>query len=236
MNTITVGVNSGIGYTSARPPVVFIAPPTYVREENTIDLYQGDHGIVTGVGICSNISRANGAAVAIGTAVVFDLYIPKGSALRDENIASPDPVSVSGLTTGFFFTVSGSNLGSGVTSLNMAGSYVGVGTTALDNIYEVSHHVGVTTVGFGSDQAETLTRVFCRVLGWNGLENTVGYSTLNQGLSTSFIGDYSWGRLQLTDRQIAQAYTINTTNGITGIKTGPQVKRKAALKSENYVV
>ena len=61
--------------------------------------------------------------------------------------------TVSGLTTGFFFTVSGSNLGSGVTSLDRW-SYVGVGTTALDNIYEVSHHVGVTTVGFGSDQAE----------------------------------------------------------------------------------
>ena len=64
------------------------------------------------------------------------------------------------------------------------------------------------------------TRVFCRVLDWNGLQNTVGYSTLNQGLSTSFVGDYSWGRLQLTDRQISQAYTVNTTNGVTGIKTG----------------
>ena len=236
VNAITVGVNSGIGYTSAKPPAVLISPPTYVREENSIDLYQGDFGIVTGVGICSNISRANGVGIGIGTALVFDLYIPKGSPLRDENITSPDPISISGLTTGYYFTVSGSNLGSGVTSLNRDGSYVGVGTTALDNIYEVSHFVGVTTVGFGSDQAESLTRVFCRVLDWNGLQNTVGYSTLNQGLSTSFVGDYSWGRLQLTDRQLAQAYTINTTNGITGIKTGPQVKRKAALKSENYVV
>ena len=78
--------------------------------------------------------------------------------------------------------------------------------------------------------------MFCKPFQFNTLQNTVGYSTLNQGLSTSFIGDYSWGRLQLTDRQIAQAYTINTTNGVTGIKTGPQVKRKAALKSENYVV
>ena len=91
------------------------------------------------------------------------MYIPKGSPLRDENVTSPDPISVSGLTTGFFFTVSGSNgIGSGVTSLDRAGRYVGVGTTALDNIFEVSHHVGVTTVGFGSDQAESLTRVFCR--------------------------------------------------------------------------
>ena len=128
------------------------------------------------------------------------------------------------MTDWIFFTVSNSNIGSGVTSVSMTSSigYVGVGTTALDNIYEVSHHVGVTTVGFGSDQSEVATRVFCRVLDWNGLQNTVGYSTLNQGLSTSFLGDYSWGRLQLTDRQISQAYTINTTNGVTGIKTGLQ--------------
>ena len=240
ISSITVGINSGIvgtGYTNAAPPKVLIAPPTYVREENTIDLYQGDFGIVTGVGICSNISRANGQAVAIGTAVVFDLYVPKHSPLRDEKINQPDPITRSGLTTGYYFTVSGSNLGSGVTAVSMTSSvgYVGVGTTALDNIYEVAHHVGITTVGYGTDQAEVATRVFCKVLNWNGLQNTVGYSTLNQGLSTSFIGEFSWGRLQLKDRQLAQAYTVNTTNGVTGIKTGPQVKRTIALKSENYV-
>ena len=80
--SITVGVNSGIGYTSAKPPVVLISPPTYVREENNIDLYEGDFGIVTGVGICSNISRANGVGIGIGTAVVFDLYIPKNFSIK----------------------------------------------------------------------------------------------------------------------------------------------------------
>ena len=174
--------------------------------------------------------------IGIGTGIVFDLYVPKDSPLRDEAINSPDPITRSGLTTGYYFTVSGSNLGYGVTSENRDSSIVGVGTTALDNIYEVSHHVGITTIGFGTDQTEVATRVFCKVTSWNGLENNVGYSTLGQGLSRSFVGDYSWGRLQLTDRQLAQAYTINTTNGITGIKTGPQIKRKTALKSENYVV
>ena len=114
--------------------------------------------------------------------------------------------------------------------------YVGVGTTALDNIYEVSHHVGITTIGFGTDQTEVATRVFCKVLDWNGLQNSVGYATLGQGLSRSFVGEFSWGRLQLTDRQLSQVYTANTTNGITGIKTGPQIKRKIALKAENFVV
>ena len=49
ISSITVGINSGIvgtGYTSAAPPVVLIAPPTYVREENTVDLYEGDFGVI----------------------------------------------------------------------------------------------------------------------------------------------------------------------------------------------
>ena len=238
VTAITVGVQSGIGYTDAAPPTVLIAPPTYVREENTVDLFEGDFGVVTKVGIVTNISDANNAGIGIGTGIVFDLYIPKGSPLRDENINSPDAVTRSGLQTGYYFTVSNSNIGSGVTAVSMTGSigYVGVGTTALDNIYEVAHHVGITTIGIGTDQAELATRVFCRVLNWNGLQNTVGYSTVGQGHSTRYLGDFSWGRLQLNDRQIAQAYTANINDGVTGIKTGPQVKRKIALKSQNYVV
>jgi len=29
---------------------------------------------------------------------------------------------------------------------------------------------------------------------------------------------------------------VNTNNGVVGIKTGPQIKRKAPLKFVNYVV
>ena len=235
VTSITVNT-AGIAYTHGRPPTVLISPPTYVREENRVDSYSGDFGIVSGVGICSNISDANGAAIGVGTAIVFDLWIPDESALRDSRITSPDPISISGLQTGFYFTVSGSNIGSGVTSLNMAGTYVGVGTTALDNIYEVSHYVGITTVGYGSDKTNTSLRVFSRVLSWNGLQNTVGYSTLNQGFSTAFIGEYSWGRLQSEGRMISTSYYVNTNDGVTGIKTGPQIKRRAALKFVNYVV
>ena len=241
--SITAGVvtsititSPGLAYTSAKPPVVIISSPDYVREENTVDSYTGDYGIVSGVGICSNISDANGAPIGVGTAIVFDLWIPDESPLRDEKVTSPDPISVSGLQTGSFFMVSGSNLGSGVTSVNMAGNYIGIGTTALDNIYEVSHYVGLSTVGYGSDTVNNSRRVFCRVLGWNGLQNTVGYSTLNQGISTAFIGEYSWGLLKSQGRMISTSYTIDLTDGVTGIKTGPQIKRRDNLKSTNYVV
>ena len=242
--TVTNGVVSGItvtspgvAYTSGNPPQVIIAAPTYTREENKIEAYSGDYGIVSGVGIVTNISRANGVGIAITYGVAFDLWIPADSPLRNSAITSPDPISVSGLQTGFYFMVRGSNIGYGATSLNAAGTNVGVGTTALDNIYEVAHYAGITTVGFGSTvHNSSLVRVYTRVENWEGLQDTVGYSTLGQGISSSFVGEYSWGRLQMTDRMISKEYTITTTNGITGIITGPQVKRKDFLKPSNYVV
>ena len=243
ISSITVGINSGIvgtGYTSAAPPQVLISPPTYVREENSIDLYEGDFGIISGVGICTDVTNTTltgDQTVGITSGIAFDLFIPKESALRDDNINSPNAITRSGIQTGYYFTVSNSNLGSGITALAKSdGSVIGIGTTALDGIYEVAHHAGITTVSFGQSTTELATRVFCRVLDWHGLVGVVGLATANAGIVTSFIGDFSWGRLQLNDRQLAQAYTVNTSNGVSGIKTGPQIKRKAALKSDNYVV
>ena len=134
--------------------------------------------------------------------------------------------------------ISNSNIGSGVTTLDAAGNTIGIGTTALDGIYQVAHYVGLSTVGFGSTVPGTnnLRRVFTSVERWEGLEATVGYSTLGQGISSSFIGEYSWGRIQLSDRMISTSYTINTNNGVIGFTTGPQVKRRDKLKSTNYVV
>jgi len=243
ISSITVGINSGIvgtGYTSAAPPQVLISPPTYVREENSIDLYEGDFGIISGVGICTDVTNSTltgDQTVGITSGIAFDLFIPKESALRDDNINSPNAITRSGIQTGYYFTVSNSNLGSGITALAKSdGSVIGIGTTALDGIYEVAHHTGISTVSFGQSTTEEATRVFCRVLDWHGLVGVVGLATANAGIVTSFIGDFSWGRLQLNDRQLAQAYTVNTSNGVSGIKTGPQIKRKAALKSDNYVV
>ena len=132
--------------------------------------------------------------------------------------------------------VSGSNVGSGVTSLDAAGTYVGIGTTALDNIYQVVHHVGVSTGAIGLGVTE-IQRITVSVSSWNGLDSTVGTSgTTTTGISSDFIGEYSWGKIQFSDRMKSQAYTITTSNGVAGIKTGPQIKRKFALKSTNYVV
>jgi len=217
----------GLAYTNLSVPSVVISAPTYVREENTLDSYSGDYGIISGIGTTSY--------TGVTTGITFDLFIPQLSPLRNDKITSPDAITVCGLQTGHFFMLNGTNLGSGVTSIDAAGNYVGVGTTALDNVYEVAHYTGITTVGFGSTVPGPLLRVTTRVHGWNGLDVVVGCSSMGQGISSSFIGEYSWGKLQFKGRMRSIAYPVSLVDGITGIQTGPQIKRKIALKATNYV-
>ena len=233
--TVTNGVISGVtvtspglAYTHANPPQVLITPPEYVREENTIDFYEGDYGLITGIGTTSTSG--------VTTGITFDLVIPADSPLRDVKVAAPNAISRSGLSTGYYFMINSSNVGNGVTSLDAAGNYVGLGTTAVDNIYQVVHHVGVSTgtIGLGVTEVQRIT---VSVLSWNGLDSTVGASgTTTIGISSDFIGEYSWGKVQFSDRMKVASYTVSTNNGVAGIKTGPQIKRKFALKSTNYVV
>ena len=58
----------------------------------------------------------------------FDLFIPKDSVLRDTSVM-PSAVTVSGIQSGYYFTVFDSNVGSGLTSYENAigTSPVGIG-------------------------------------------------------------------------------------------------------------
>ena len=206
----------GTGYTDTNPPVVLIGPPTFTTEDNTIVSYQGDFGIITGIATTSV-----GAAV---TGIVFDLVIPQNSSLRNADVTSF--TTRSGIDTGYYFIVFNSNVGNGVTSLGEGNSVVGVGTSFLDNIYRVAS-VGIATTGAIGLGVTVVTRVTVSVSNFNGLTIPgLGYS--------SFYGEYSWGRLLLSERNKLQSYNAITTKGIVGIQTGPVVKRNKSLKYQNY--
>tara|TARA_B100001063_G_scaffold62847_2_gene56891 strand:- start:2454 stop:15458 length:13005 start_codon:yes stop_codon:yes gene_type:complete len=208
----------GVGYAQTTHPIVLIGPPTFLTETNTIDSYSGDFGIITGIGTTSL------AGVAV-TGLVLDLVIPVDSFLRDSAITQPSAITASGITTGDLFTIRNSNVGHGLTSLDASNGVVGVGTTYIDGIFRVSHvTTGVTTdtPGFGST---TVTQVVVSVNSLNGLTGLA---------ASSFYGEYSWGKLILTDRSKNQAYTVNTSNGITGIETGPVINRTKSLKVKSY--
>jgi hypothetical protein len=213
----TITVNSpGTGYTSSNLPVVLIEQPgisEYVEEIPTVT-YSGDFGIISGVSTTS-------VGVA-STAIVFDLVIPKNSFLRDTSIVG-SAVTVSGIQTGYYFVVYNSNIGSGVTSLRQNGSVVGVGTSFLDNIYEVAavSIAQTSAVGFG---VTYVAKVTVSVRNYNGLVGT-GYS--------NFFGEYSWGRISTPTRPHARQFT-SYNNGLAGVSTSPIVERYNPLKYLNY--
>ena len=93
------------------------------------------------------------------------------------------PITSSGIKTGYYFVVTDSNTGAGVTSVS-GNTTVGIGTSFIDNIYKVAAVENITgnAYGFGTT---TLTRVTVSVMSTEGV-----------GLGNSeFFGRYSWGRL-----------------------------------------
>jgi len=213
--------NAGTGYTNTNPPVVLISPPTIIDEENNVESYSGDFGVVVGFGTTTISSQPQ---------LILDLFVPTNSYMRDANIVGA-AVTISGISTGDYFIVSNSNIGSAVTSLSSSGSTVGIGTSFIDNVYYVDNHetilapTGVASNGVGIGTSH-VKRVFVRV------SDNFAYT----GVSTSgYFGEYSWGRILVASRSGINSYTAYTENGVTGITTSMRVQRFESLKFKNYL-
>ena len=205
----------GTGYVASNPPVVLIESPTFQFENNTVNSFEGDFGIISGISTTS-------VGVA-STGIVFDFVIAKDSFLRNSSITGV--TTISGIQTGYYFVINNSNVGKGVTSLNSSRSIVGVGSTFLDNVYQVaSVSIAQTSViGLGITY---VAKVTVSVSGYNGLTG-IGFS--------NFYGEYSWGRVVLGSRIKDNSYNAYTLNGYMGISTGTILRRSNPLKYLNYI-
>ena len=214
VSAITV-TSPGTGYTITTPPEVLIEVPSLTKEINESSSYQGDFGEIVGVSTTT-------VGVA-STGVVFDLYIPTNSFLRDATITGT-AVTISGIQTGYYFTVSNSNIGNGLTSIYQNGSVLGIGTTFIDNVYEVAA-VSVAETSTPGIANTYVARVTTSVSNFNSLSG--------MGVS-EFYGNFSWGRIVLGSRTTPQAFTAYTEKGFTGLSTSALVARVAPLKSQDY--
>ena len=210
---ITTG---GFGYSSSEPPIVLFETPSIKYEVIDKVSYEGDFGIITGIKTTS---------IGVGsTGIVFDLFIPNNSILRNSSIVSVGVATtgISGIKTGYYFVVSESNVGQGLTSLNSSGGMVGIGSSFIDNIYQVnSVSIGQTAVsGVG---ITNVTKVTVSVSGYNGLSG-LGFS--------NFYGKYSWGRISIPTRKDPQQFTSYANVG--GITSSPIVQRFTRLKYVGY--
>ena len=138
-------------------------------------------------------------------------------------VSLPSAVTVSGIQSGYYFTVFDSNTGSGLTSYdNPIGiTTVGIGTSFLDNIYKVHSAKTIQGPALGIG-ATALRRVTVSVSSTEGI-----------GIGSGSFGKFSWGRLHDFVKKDTKAFTAITNDGITGIKTGPVIIRTSDLK-ESY--
>tara|TARA_Y100000004_G_scaffold95231_1_gene106697 strand:+ start:4064 stop:15256 length:11193 start_codon:yes stop_codon:yes gene_type:complete len=226
--SITAGVVTSItlgtaktGYSQSNPPVVLIEPPTPLVERiNSGITFAGDFGTIVGV--------ATTSTVGVATGLVFSLFIPNGSPIKDATLVGAAD-TVSSIEANDFFVVSESNIGLGVTSLKPGGVVsVGVGTTCIDNVYQAISvaEAQKTLPGYGST---TVLDVTVSVLSYNGYD----FSSL--GVNTHF-GNYSFGKITTSARTATSSFNSYLNNGITGLSTSAQVVRRLPLKIRNYNV
>jgi len=206
----------GIGYTTTNPPVVLIEDPEPISEIIEYVSYEGDFGRIVGVATTSVVGVAS-------TAIAFDFYIPQNSILRNSSIVGT-AITISGISTGYYFVVNKSNVGNGVTSLRRDKSIVGVGTEFLDNVYEVISVSNVTRSipGIG---VTYVSRVITSVSSYNGLTGIA---------NTGYYGNYSWGKVSTNSRTNPTAFNSYNNNGTTGLSTNPILIRLNPLRYFNY--
>ena len=216
----------GTGYYQDNPPPVFIAPPVMVSEIDGVSSYTGDSGIIVGFGTTTS---------GIGT-VSFDFYIPQDSDLRNTNIVST-ALTISSINVGDYFVVRDSNIGfasTSITSRDNDNNIIGIGTKYVDNVYQVESASSISTSVTGV--TTYVRRVYANLSGIGTGWNKVGITT------STYFGDYSWGKVDLSARTKNNSYNFYGLDGIgvggttipTGIHTSAIVQRTKMLKSKNY--
>jgi len=209
----------GIGYTTLNPPQVLIEVPNSIYETNDSQSYQGDFGIIVGV------STTFIGIASTAPALVFDLFIPLDSYLRDSTIVDL-PITISGIQSSYYFITRNTNIGNGTTSLYKNGSILGISTQFLDNVYEVSEVSTTTTflMGIGTTQ---IRRVKVKVDDFKNISGGIGL--------TEFYGEFSWGKIELGERINPQSFDAYLSNGYSGISSSSLVSRAYPLKYLNYI-
>ena len=164
--------------------------------------------------------------------MVLHLHIPYDSEMRNTNLVGT-AVTISGISTGDYFIVRNSNLGTASTSINSLGTdnttIIGTGVAFIDNVYVVNS-VGITTQTI-SGVTTSISKVTV---------NTNLYPNGISGIITApFFGDYSWGKVTLLGREKIASYPANTrsgigTNELTGISTSTKLRRTKQIRFKNF--
>jgi len=206
ISAITIS-DGGFGFDSTQSVGVILSLEPVTIETITSVECEGDFGYVVGVGT---------SATGIGTdSPMVKFELDSSSFLNQAGFGN---IARSGIQSGYYFVITGSIVGNGLTSITIENSAIGVGTTFIDNVYRADQVINDGTSGI--------------VTVYSNVESLAGLGTTS--LSPK-IGNYSWGRFYNFTRDPVSpgSFTINNQNGYTGLTTAPIVNRILKL-SENY--
>ena len=219
MTQAQIGSGSGLGYTHTNPPQVLIEAPEFKSEKiNTIENVEGYTGIITGI---QKTTRAGGKPAL---KFFFNSVTQNDSGVLIN-------VDANKLKVGYPILVSGTKVGSGVTSINgVNASVVGIGTTFVDNIYIVK--TIATNGSLGEIVCDVHTNSNSSITPGGVGINTVGFHSTGQSGMTTSLGTINWGRLygnSLTRSENPISIGVTGLTVDAGLSTFPTIQRK------NYV-
>ena len=208
----------GTGYVSSNPPSVLIEYPKLINERIDVSSYTGDYGVIVGLGT-TTVSTQN--------QIIFDLFIPEDSFMRDSGYVG-SAVTISGISTGDYFTVYNTNLSIGNTfaSQRTDGSSIGIGTTVLDFVYQAeSSEVRVMNiVGVGSTYVRRITA------------NVDSFGSGIAYTSSPNLGNFSWGKIEFDERTTNKRnFNFYGQNGYSGISSSALITRFSPLRYDDYI-
>ena len=211
--------------TEIKTPLIIIDEPSPEVEIIKNVSFVGDFGEVVGIGTTIVGISSN--------ALIFDLYIPKDSYLRNSIVIGDtivgSAITISQLNSGDYFVISNSNIGSGVVSLKNDGSISGISTSGdkINNVYQVYSRqivqIPVNTIGITTyvNRITTLVQSF-------------DPDIINISSYDEVYANYSWGKIaNLTDRTDPKEFKTYQDQ-ISGIGSNPIIQRFKNLKYVGY--
>ena len=183
---------------------------TAVVETIASPTYEGDFGKVTG------ISTNNTGINTTSPRIIFD-FIPDSDIFTQSG--EQNKIQFTGISTGDYFVIRNSVVGSGVTSIDdHETKIVGEGTSFIDNVYRAAQVVAIA----GTDTR----RVSANVLSLAGINTTTDLDT-----EDAFFGTFSWGKINIGSRS-GKSFTYQSNDPLSGFSTSAHISRTTELKAE----
>jgi hypothetical protein len=193
--------------------------PNYELIDN-VKSFEGDGGLIVGISSDSNIGLAK-------TCLVFDLFVPLNSYLRDMNLNSGISTSgISGIQTGYRFVASETTIGNSNITFDSNNNIITIGTLFIDNIYECIDF-SIEQINIPGIGVTSVTRVVTSVDNYDGLDPNIF-------IEKKVYGKYSWGKINVPFRKNPKNFSLNYSSEVN-INSYPLVRRKNSLRYDSYL-